>query len=152
MKNLLTMLMLGIVATFASSAMANEYAFTPYAPGAEAGSVFNHVAPLEPTPAVAGPVVAAPLFHNVKYKDQDEMHPCAQPKVIMVNDPCWDKCHDRCNPCACRPKVAIQICVPPCACEEVKCKKDGDRLTYDYGKYEVDVRVKDGYIEVDYQD
>ncbi|MCA9057127.1 MAG: hypothetical protein KDA85_01450 [Planctomycetaceae bacterium] len=90
-----------------------------------------------------------PLFCNVKYVDLDEMAPCAQPKIVMVKDPC--ACCDPCGCCA--PKcVAIKICVPTCGCETVTCKRDGDRVRYDYGKYAVDIRVKDGYIEVDYQD
>ncbi len=99
------------------------------------------------------PVPAAPegveLFTCVKYKDHDEMAPCAVPKIIQVKDPC--ACSDPCN--CCGPKcVFIKICVPPCGCERVKVRKGGDRIKYDYGEYEVDVRIKDGYIEVDYQD
>jgi hypothetical protein len=103
--------------------------------------------PMTPVPDAVGAGVQ--LFHCVKYKDCDEMAPCAVPKIISVKDPC--ACCDPCNCCA--PKcVYIKICVPPCACEEVKCRKNGTRIEYDYGKYSVDVRVKDGYIEVDYQD
>jgi len=87
------------------------------------------------------------LFCHVKYKDLDEMAPCASPKIIAVKDPCaCDDC------CCCTPAcVYIKICVP-CGCEVVTCSKNGDRIRYDYGKYAVDVRVKKGYIEVDYQD
>ncbi len=104
----------------------------------------------QPVPApVPDAGAAVELFHCVKYKDLDEMSPCAVPKIVSVKDPC--AC---CDPCGCcGPKcVYIQICVPPCGCEEVTCRKDGDRVRYDYGKYAVDIRVKDGYIEVDYQD
>lgn len=107
--------------------------------------------PVPPPVPDAGVVSAAPihLFHNVKYKDLDEMAPCAVPKIITVKDPC--ACHHPCH--CCGPKcVQIQICVPPCACEEFKSRRNGDRVRYDYGEYAVDVRVKDGYIEVDYQD
>ena len=90
-----------------------------------------------------------PLFTNVKYKDLDEMSPCAQPKIIAVKNPCLSK-----HGCStCEPQcVYIQICVPTCGCELISCKKHGDRIRYDYGKYAVSVRVKKGYIEVDYQD
>jgi len=89
------------------------------------------------------------LFTRVKYTDRHEMAPCAVTKIIAVKDPC--ACHDPCN--CCGPKcVYIQVCVPPCACEEVKSRRNGDRVRYDYGKYAIDVRVKNGYIEVDYQD
>jgi hypothetical protein len=89
--------------------------------------------------------VGQPLYTNVKYKDLDEMSPCAMPKIIAVKDPCDDGC--------CGPKcVYIQICVPTCGCELISCKRNGDRIRYDYGKYAIDVRVKRNHIEVDYQD
>ena len=87
-----------------------------------------------------------PLFTNVKYKDCDEMAPCAASKIIAVKDPC--ACKDSC----CGPQcVYIEICVPTCGCELISCRRNGDRIRYDYGKYAVDVRVKKGYIQVDYQ-
>ncbi|MCH2212683.1 MAG: hypothetical protein MK110_15375 [Fuerstiella sp.] len=105
---------------------------------------------LEPVPEPADGDVE--LFQCVKYKDHDEIAPCAVPKIIQVPDPC--ACKDACDCCqCCEPKcVSIRICVPPCGCEQVKVSKNGTRIKYDYGEYEVDVRVKDGYIEVDYQD
>lgn len=114
-----------------------------------AGSVTAAHQELTPVPEVPMMGGAIELFHCVKYKDLDEMSPCAVPKIISVKDPC--ACDDPCN--CCGPKcVYIQICVPPCGCEDVTCKRDGDRIRYDYGEYAVDVRVKNGYIEVDYQD
>ncbi|MEZ6061671.1 MAG: hypothetical protein R3C19_15090 [Planctomycetaceae bacterium] len=91
----------------------------------------------------------APLFQRVRYKDLREMAPCAVTKIIKVKDPCACK-HD-CD--CCGPKcVYISICVPPCACESIQCRRDGNRVRYNYGEYKVDVRVRKGYIEVDYQD
>ncbi len=90
---------------------------------------------------------AVPVSHNVKYKDLDEMSPCAAPKIIVVRNPCADPC-DPCEP-EC---VAIQICVPTRGCELISCRRNGNRIRYDYGKYAVDVRIKRNYIEVDYQD
>lgn len=90
---------------------------------------------------------AVPLYTNVKVKDLREMAPCAVPKIIAVKDPC--ACDNGCCPPPC---VYIQICVPPCGCELVSCKRDGDRIRYDYGKYAIDVRVKKDHIVVDYQD
>ena len=90
------------------------------------------------------------LCRCVKYKDRDEMACCAVPCVVHVPDPC--ACCDPCN-CCCAPRcVAVKICVPPCGCARVTVRKCGRRVKYDYGKYEVDIRVKDGYVEVDYQD
>ena len=88
-----------------------------------------------------------PLYTNVKYTDRHEMAPCAISRIIAVKDPCASK--DSC----CGPQcVFIEICVPPCGCELVSCRRNGDRIRYDYGKYAIDVRVKKGYIQVDYQD
>ena len=100
---------------------------------------------------IEGPVIhydeaPAPLFKRVKYVDKREMHPCAVTKIIAVNDPC-----ERCDSCCGPNKVFIQICVPPCGCETVKCRRHGDRVRYDYGKYKVDVRVRKGFVVVDYQ-
>lgn len=86
------------------------------------------------------------LFTRVKYTDLHEKSPCAVSKIIMVKNPCRkDSC---CEP----DMVCIEICVPPCACEDVRCRSFGNRIRYDYGKYAVDVRIKRGYIQVDYQD
>ncbi|MEZ6121899.1 MAG: hypothetical protein R3C49_01845 [Planctomycetaceae bacterium] len=100
---------------------------------------------------VQGPVYVdsapIPLFTKVRYVDKREMHPCAVTKIVQVNNPCSSKhgCTS-CNDC-----VFIEICVPPCAREDVVCRRDGDRVRYDYGKYKVDIRVRRGYIVVDYQ-
>jgi hypothetical protein len=118
-----------------------------------------------PKPVAEG--AAIHLFEHVKYVDLHEMAPCAVPKIIEVNDPCACECKcECCDPCkkccdacsACgeccqQKKVHIQICIPKCYCEEeVICRRDGDRLRYEYGEYSVDVRVRKGYIVVDYQD
>ena len=116
-----------------------------------------------PKPVAEG--AAAPvLFEHVKYVDLHEMAPCAEPKIIEVNDPCacectceccdpCKKCCGECGKCCEQKKVHIQICIPKCFCEEeVVCRRDGDRVRYSYGKYAVDVRVRKGYIVVDYQD
>ena len=102
----------------------------------------------EDMPAFVEPAaVVIPLYTNVRVMDAHEMSPCAQPKIIAVKDPC--ACEDDC--CA-PPCVYIQICVPTCGCELVSCRRNGDRIHYDYGTYAVDVRVKRNHIEVDYQD
>ena len=146
MKHKMTLAGLSLAFLIAGSASAEELMPIPAAPGT--------ILPAPQAPIVDAPVYVdsapAPLFTNVKYVDKREMHPCAVPKIIMVNDPCV--CKDKCNSCCAPPQcVYIQICVPPCGCEHVKCKRDGDRVRYDYGKYAVDVRVKKGFIVVDYQ-
>ena len=107
------------------------------------------------TPVPAGPVGhggAMVLYHNVKVKDHKDIHPCAVPKVVKIIDPCWKP--QRCGCCApARPRcVYVKICVPPCGCERVKVSKDGRKVKYDYGKYEIEVESKNGVIEVDYDD
>lgn len=89
---------------------------------------------------------AEPLFDKVKVVDKREMHPCAVKKIIRVNSPCPDAgcCGPQC--------VFIEVCAPPCECnEDIRCRRNGDRLSYDYGKYGFDIRVKKGFIVVDYQ-
>lgn len=110
--------------------------------------------------AVGGPAVGAtpvptqsvaiPLYHCVKYKDQRKIAPCAVPMIVMVKDPCA-KC-DRCNPCAAPACVAVQICVPPCSTcpPKVCCKRGGEYVCYDFGKYRVEIRSKNGVVKVDY--
>lgn len=119
-----------------------------------AGFAFADGQPLTPVPehpqghvydVHAAPAV--PLFTRVKYKDLDDMAPCAQPKIVLVKNPCADPCNTCETDC-----VAIQICVPACGCELVSCRRNGDRIRYDYGEYSVDIRIKKGYIEVEYED
>lgn len=121
-------------------------------------------APLQPVPdavstaqgpgvgAVPVPTqsVAIPLYSCVKYKDQRKIAPCAVPMIVMVKDPCA-KC-DPCNPCASAPCVAVQICVPPCSTcpPKVCCKRGGEYVSYDFGKYRVEIRSKNGVVKVDY--
>ena len=168
MKKLLTIAVFSMVAGIAANASAAERYYlasgprlfpvsglflqgaVPPAPGAEGAQPIPMPEPM--SVAAAG---AISLFDCVKYTDVDEMAPCAVPKIIMVKDPCWKPCKKKCGccqPCSPPPCVAIKICVPACGCEKITCRRDGDRVRYDYGKYAVDVRVKNGYIEVDYQD
>ena len=135
------------------------------------GPVLFAQAPLEPVPdtysaaqgavsTAQGPVVGAvpvpmqsvaiPLYHCVKYKDQRKIAPCAVPMIVMVKDPCA-KC-DPCNPCAPAPCVAVQICVPPCSIcpPTVTCRRGGEYVRYDFGKYRVEIRSRKGVVKVDY--
>lgn len=134
MKSLLSLMMVSAIMVSAANAQPPE----PVADGHAAGE-------------------AVELFQCVEIEDPENIAPCAVPKIIMVPDPC--ACHDPCG--CCTPKcVAIKICVPPpnpcaCGCEQhevVKCKRGGRKQKYDYGKYSVEVTVKDGYVKVDYDD
>lgn len=111
-------------------------AATPVAPGAT------------PVPTAQGTPVA--LYNCVRYKDECNVAPCAVPMVVMVKDPC--DCN--CDPC-CAPKcVAVQICVPPCSTcpPQVCCKRGGEYVSYDYGKYRVEITSRNGVVTVDYDD
>jgi hypothetical protein len=104
----------------------------------------------EPVPATATVVT---LYPNVRYKDERNIAPCAVPQIVMVKDPCPPVC-DPCNPCATPPVqcVAVQICVPPCSpCPpKITCKRCGEYVKYDFGKYRVEIRSKKGCVTVDY--
>ncbi len=148
MKTLMNLAGLSLAVLMSGAASAQELSPVPAAPGTVYGPpVGEHIV----YDGVAnGPIhldaAPEPVFTNVKYVDKKKMQPCAVTKIIRVNDPC--ACDDGC----CGPKcVYIAICVPPCGCEDVRCRRDGDRMRYDYGKYAVDVRVKKGYIVVDYK-
>ncbi len=140
MKRILSLLALCALAVTSAAQGGQELAPIPDAHMQE-GIVLEHEAFVDQAS------MAVPLYTNVKYKDLDEMSCCAQPKIIAVKDPC--ACEDDC----CAPQcVYIQICVPTCGCELVSCRRNGDRIRYDYGQYAVDVRVRRNHIEVDYQD
>jgi hypothetical protein len=137
---------------------------------AEEGPALLSQAPLQPVPdsvstpapisTAQAPTVGAapipaegvviPLFSCVKYKDKRKIAPCAVPMIVMVKDPCF-KC-DPCNPCAVAPCVAVEICVPPCSTcpPKVCCKRGGEYVSYDFGKYRVEIRSRKGVVKVDY--
>ena len=114
------------------------------------GAVSSAQAPTVGAVPVPTQSVVIPLYHCVKYKDQRKIAPCAVPMIVMVKDPCA-KC-DPCNPCAPAPCVAVQICVPPCSTcpPKVTCKRGGEYVRYDFGKYSVEIRSRKGVVKVDY--
>lgn len=97
----------------------------------------------QPMPMQAG---AVPLYHCVRYKDKCNIAPCAVPQIVMVKDPCA-----KCDPCNAK-CVCVQICVPPCsACPpRVTCKRGGEYVKYDFGKYSVEITSRNGVVKVDY--
>ena len=133
------------------------------APLAPAAIPFYVVQDAPPAPEGAKPAAPAPkaahphhahahphpaLFHCVRIKDPHHVAPCAVPLVVQVKDPCWNPCD-----CRCAPKcVSVMICVPPCGCPKITCKKNGAYVKYDYGKYRIEIRSKNGVVEVDYDD
>lgn len=105
-----------------------------YGPGPGGPAVAYGPAPIAPP---------APLFHNVRYKDPKNIAPCAVPQVVLVRDPCLKSC-DKCDRC-----VAVQVCMPH-GCTKISRCKDGSRVKYDFGKYEVEIVSRNGEVVVDY--
>jgi hypothetical protein len=103
----------------------------------------------EPAP-VAGNTVE--LYQCVRIKDECNIAPCAVPQIVTVKDPC--AVCDPCNPCAAPKCVAVQICVPPCCpCPpKVTCRRGGEYVKYDYGKYRIEITSRRGVVTVDYDD
>lgn len=105
----------------------------PMPPGAEFSPT------LVPVPAEGSAVSL--LYPNVKYKDLKNIAPCAVPVIVAVPHPC--------KPCCC---AYVQICVPPHCRPRVECKHHGHEIEYRYGNYEVEIKLKNGMIVVDYDD
>lgn len=90
---------------------------------------------------VERPVQYIQLYSNVRVRDRKNMHPNAVTKIVSIPDPC-DKCR----------RVNVEICVPPCAAESVRCFKSGDRIRFCYGRYSVDVVSRRRDVVVNYND
>ena len=87
-------------------------------------------------------------FENVKVEDRHNIHPFAVKEIVRVKDPRPD-----CHLCGSPGFVFIEICVPPHCKPEIDIKrKDGSKIEYDYGDYEVEITSKNGYVKVDYDD
>lgn len=113
-------------------------------------------AAISPVPEVqySGPVAGVPampatveLYHNVRYRGERNIACCAKPIIVQVPDPCACR-----TPCCPTPCVNVQICVPQCGCPCVKVTRCGDRVCYDYGKYEITITSARGRVIVDYDD
>ncbi len=155
MKKLLTLVAVGMVLASGTSLMAaGRTQFKPFKPTLIPVK-HTQVMQVPAAPAAEGEytVVASEpvvLFHNVRVEDYDNIAPCAVPMIVQVKDPC--ACCDPCNCCGPR-CVNVQICVPPCGCPpRIKCNKDGSKICYDYGKYEIEITSRKGYVKVDYDD
>ncbi|MFH5802848.1 hypothetical protein [Alienimonas sp. DA493] len=113
-----------------------------------------------------------PLFTRLEIEDPDHVHPAAVRQVVAVADPTRPAppiglaklFHRECTGCRqgcreCDPLcddgaalVFVEVCVPPCRPEEVKVTRHGHRVHMDFGKYEVTLTGRDGYVKVDYDD
>lgn len=111
--------------------------------------VVEHSGVSEPVVIDFQPVAEAPtiqLFEKVRYTGKRKVAPNAVTKLVVIRDPSQPK---RTAP-TCRNCVAIEICVPPCACETVKANKAENVVRYNYGKYGVEIRIKRGRVVVHY--
>lgn len=113
--------------------------------------VFSRPAPagtpgMAPIPLATAEVV--PLFSRVHYRRERNIAPCAVPMLVMVKDPCE---RPRCRTGKC---VAVEICVPPCSTcpPRVCCRRGGEVVIYDFGKYRVDIVSRAGRVVVVYRD
>ena len=124
----------------------------PYVPPPVAGPLSR---PVVGVPQIIepnyNPVLEAPaveLFKRVKYVGLRKKAPNAVSKLIVIKNPLRghkkriDCCQDEC--------VAIEICVPPCKCEIVREKKNGNKIRYNYGEFGVEVRIKKDHVVVAY--
>ncbi|HUG90574.1 MAG TPA: hypothetical protein VML55_07065 [Planctomycetaceae bacterium] len=141
------------------SSASSDRAFVPIppAPSAEPGVPAARAEwPLipEPMPLIPGSAGSLPpspieLFRHVKYDDTDEAHPCGVMRLVAVKDP--RSCRRACDCCVTR-LVLVEVCVPPSGSPKVKVSRDGRKVELDYGKYEIEIESKKGYVEVEYDD
>ena len=117
---------------------------TNYPPTANAPA-FVVPAPGSSSPAPGYSSVGQPieLFSDVRYRGTRNISPCAVPIIVQISDPCNK---DRC----CKTCVNVQVCVPPCDPKCVKVTRDGNRVLYDFGKYEVVVKTVGNHVVVHY--
>jgi len=87
------------------------------------------------------------VYRNVIYRAERNIHPCAVPMIVQVPDPCA-KSASCCAPVC----VNVKVCVPPCDEPEVKCRRHGNKMILDFGKYKVDITSVRGKIIVRYHD
>jgi hypothetical protein len=89
------------------------------------------------------------LYPHVRVKDCRNIAPGAVPIIVSVKDP--NTCRKACR--CCPPQyVLVQVFVPPCPLRKRDVGDRGAKLELDYGKYEIDIKSRDGVITVDYDD
>ena len=163
MKKIMNLMIVAAVMTAATSVSAADWSFFGSFKKADANSPYGKFVSLQgeavpPAPAEEGSKHSAAhghktagLFHCVRYEDLRNIHPCAVTKIVSIKDPCWKP-----DPCSCEcqvaPCVLVKICVPPCGCPKVRVTRNGSKVKFDYGKYEVEISSKNGIVKVDYDD
>ncbi|MEZ6057351.1 MAG: hypothetical protein R3C01_11675 [Planctomycetaceae bacterium] len=91
-------------------------------------------------PLAPSPELGICLYPDVTVRQPRRAHPQAVSKIVSIKDPCHPGC------C-----VFVEICAPPCACERVRVRRDGQHVRYDYGRYAVDIITRrNGEVIIDY--
>jgi hypothetical protein len=85
-----------------------------------------------------------PLATCVRVEDECDIAPNAVPVVVAVRDPkmCAHDVVER--------VVFVQVFVPPCPPRSIEISRCRTRVTMDFGRYEVDIKSRNGMIVVDY--
>ena len=86
-----------------------------------------------------------PRFAHVIVKDKDEMAPNAIPVTVAVRSPRLG----RFRTCV-EEVVYVEVWVPPCPLQRVRVSPCKTKIRLDYGRYEVDIVSRNGFIEIDY--
>ena len=75
---------------------------------------------------------------TVKIKDPCKVAPCSVATEITV-----------CDPYTCK-NVKLTVCLPKNGCLKKSTSRSGRKVTYDYGKYEVEIHFRKSGITIDY--
>jgi hypothetical protein len=101
----------------------------------------NWVVPAESAPPFLRPNhVTVELYSRVRIHDRLRKHPLSTPVIIPVPDP--RRGSDAC--------VYVEVCLPPCDVQQIRCSRSGNRLVYDFGQYAVVLTSRLGVVHVDY--
>ncbi|MCA9024273.1 MAG: hypothetical protein KDA86_03570 [Planctomycetaceae bacterium] len=115
-------------------------------PGSAGTYSVPHVSPPEmvtpPSVSIAPPAVAyqpVALYPRVRVRSKHKAHPYGVPTIVAVADPRDRSC-----------LVNVEVCMPPCECLGVFHNRRGNRVTYDFGQYEIEIISRLGVVIVDY--
>lgn len=120
-----------------------------YAPTPTPDVVISGSPMISNSPVFSAPVYTvapAPLYTNVRYRQERKIHPCAKPICVEAPNPCYDPCNPLSPKC-----VLVEICAPPCETPCVEVRRNGDKLVYNFrGGHAVNVIVRRDHLVVDY--
>jgi len=105
-----------------------------------------HQAPVVVMPHEIGEIVdcPVPLATCVRVEDECDIAPNAVPVVIAVRDP-------NAPARACHPQlVYVEVCVPPCPPTSLRVSPCQTEIKMDFGRYDVEIKSRNGVIVVDY--